>query len=233
MEKRLYLDGESYTYELTRKRVKNINLRITSDGTISVSCPYRVPEREVENFLLSQKDFILNSLAKTRERISNSARPVTYSDGEKVNVYGERCTLHVSYSKGRASLSFEYPDIYVKASDETAVKRCYEKWRRENFQHKIYEMYEYYYPAFAAKGVEPVKDIAFRTMKSRWGVCVPDKRKVTFNYNLFEVPEELIAYVVVHELSHFIYGNHQAPFWKVVESVMPDYKQRRKALREY
>jgi predicted metal-dependent hydrolase len=47
------------------------------------------------------------------------------------------------------------------------------------------------------------------------------------------VPEELVDYVVVHELAHRKEMNHSNAFWNVVEKYMPDYKERRKKLREY
>ena len=98
---------------------------------------------------------------------------------------------------------------------------------------KIEEMLEYYVPMFEKKGVKPPAAVSYRTMSSRWGVCSPSTGKVTFNYNLFEAPEELIAYVVVHELAHFLEANHSDRFWKHVGDVMPDYKARRKLLRDY
>jgi len=233
MEKRIVLHGRVVTYELTRKKVKNMNLRITQGGKVSVSASKRVSENEIEKFLLSHADFILNGIDKMLERDNNCSRPVTYQDGEVVKVFGDKVTLHVVINSGRSVIDYIYPDIYIKAKDETSVIKVYEKWRREKLQEKIIEMYNYYYPMFAAKGVKPVDTIQLRTMKSRWGVCMPSKRKLTFNLNLFEVPEELIAYVVVHELSHLIEANHSPRFWAQVESIMPDYKARRKMLREF
>ncbi|MCQ2516164.1 MAG: M48 family metallopeptidase [Saccharofermentans sp.] len=210
-----------------------MNLRISHGGKVSVSASPRVSEKSIEEFLLSHADFIINGVDKMLEREQNSSRPVEYKDGEIVKVFGEKVALHVVINSGRNVIDYNYPDIYIKAKDEIAVIKTYEKWRRETLRDKIFEMYKYYYPMFAAKGVEPVNTIALRTMKSRWGVCMPSKRKLTFNTNLFEVPEELIAYVVVHELAHLIEANHSPKFWAQVESIMPDYKARRKMLREF
>ncbi len=233
VEKSIILHGRIITYELTRKKVKNMNLRITQGGKVSVSASPRVSDKKVEEFLLSHADFILNGVDKMIEREQNSSRPVEYKEGEVVKVFGDKVTLHVLINPGRCVIDYNYPDIYIKARDEASVIKTYERWRRETLQEKILEMYKYYFPMFASKGVEPVNTITLRTMKSRWGVCMPSKRKLTFNINLFEVPEELIAYVVVHELAHLIEPNHSPGFWAQVESIMPDYKARRKQLREF
>lgn len=233
MERQIVLDGQTIVYDLTRKRVKNINLRINPDGAVKVSCPKRTSIAEVERFISSESEFIFKALKKVNARIDNASRPQNYSDGEQVNVFGERCTLHVSSGFPFRGVRYSYPDIYVRADSPEQASRVYENWRRNKLKDKILEIMEYYLPMYERKGVKPPSKITFRTMTSRWGVCTPSKGKLTFNYNLFEAPEELIAYVVVHELAHFLEANHSPRFWAHVEDVMPDYKIRRKTLREY
>ena len=60
----LVLGGHPIEYELTRKRVKNINIRVRADGTVGVSAPHRVTDQEVETILVSRGDFILGALEK-------------------------------------------------------------------------------------------------------------------------------------------------------------------------
>lgn len=233
MERQIELNGRVITYELSRKRVKNINLRINPDGVIKVSCPGRTSIAEVENFMRLESDFIFRALAKVNARIDNASRPKMYEDGEQVNVFGEKCTLHVSSGFPFRGVRYSYPDIYVRADSPEQAARSYENWRKNKLKDKVFEMLGYYLPMYEKKGVKAPVSVTFRTMTSRWGVCTPSTGKLTFNYNLFETPEELIAYVVVHELAHFLEANHSARFWAHVEDVMPDYKIRRKTLREY
>ena len=233
MLRQIVLDGKTLEYELTRKRVRNINLRINPDGSVKVSCPARTSVAEVERFLRSESAFIFRSLAKVSSRIDNAARPSTYEDGEQVKVFGELCTLHVSPGFPFKGVRYSYPDIYVCSDSPEKTQRLYEKWKRQKLRDKVSEMLEYYVPMFERKGVKPPAAVTFRTMTSRWGVCSPSTGKITFNYNLFETPEELIAYIVVHEMAHFLEANHSERFWAHVEDVMPDYKARRKLLREY
>ena len=233
MLRQIILDGNTIEYELTRKRVRNINLRINPDGSVKVSCPSRTSIAEVEHFLRMETAFILRSLAKVSSRIDNAARPSTYEDGEQVKVFGEMCTLHVSPGFPFKGVRYSYPDIYVNSDSPEKTQRLYEKWKKQKLRDKIIEMLEYYVPKFELKGVSAPEQLSFRTMSSRWGVCSPSTGKMTFNYNLFEAPEELIAYIVVHEMAHFLEPNHSERFWAHVEDVMPDYKARRKLLREY
>jgi len=73
--------------------------------------------------------------------------------------------------------------------------------------------------------------ITIRDQKTRWGSC-SSKGNLNFNYRLAYLPEELLDYVIVHELAHRIYMNHSENFWQKVAQYFPDYKICRKKLKE-
>ena len=73
--------------------------------------------------------------------------------------------------------------------------------------------------------------IAIREQKTRWGSC-SSKGNLNFNWRLILAPEEVLDYVVVHELAHRREMNHSRAFYAVVESVLPDYRRARKWLKE-
>ena len=87
------------------------------------------------------------------------------------------------------------------------------------------------YPYFEKSGIE-FPDIKFRKMKSRWGSCHIKKCILTFNTNLSYAPKKCIEYVVLHEFTHFLVGNHLPGFYRELEKVCPDYKERRLLLKE-
>ena len=74
--------------------------------------------------------------------------------------------------------------------------------------------------------------ISIRQQATRWGSC-SSKGNLNFNWTLILTPEPLQDYVVVHELAHRLEMNHSDRFWKIVESQIPDYKERRNLLKTY
>ena len=74
--------------------------------------------------------------------------------------------------------------------------------------------------------------ISIRSQRTRWGSC-SGKRNLNFNCLLMLVPEDVQDYVIVHELCHLQEMNHSPRFWAAVEKVLPDYKIRRKWLKDH
>lgn len=109
--------------------------------------------------------------------------------------------------------------ILLTSKEETQ----YKKQAKEYLQQKC----QYFCQIMGLKHGE----IKINSAKTRWGSC-NRKGNINFTYRLLFVPEDVIDYVVVHELAHLKEMNHSAEFWSVVGQTMPDYKARRKKLRE-
>ena len=84
---------------------------------------------------------------------------------------------------------------------------------------------------FAAKMGVTFGRISIRAQKTRWGSC-SSRGNLNFNWKLILMPPEILDYVVVHELAHRKQMNHSKLFWAEVERVLPDYRERRRWLKE-
>ena len=75
------------------------------------------------------------------------------------------------------------------------------------------------------------QSVALSSAKTRWGTC-SGENKIRLTYRLLYAPKEVMEYVIVHELAHTRYKNHGKGFWAFVQEFVPDYKQKRKWLKE-
>lgn len=88
------------------------------------------------------------------------------------------------------------------------------------------------YPLAAGLGVvRPA--LRLRNMRSQWGNCHYRQGYITLNTALASCPEQLQDYVALHELVHFLHPDHGPGFYALMDTLMPDWKRRRKELREY
>ena len=124
---------------------------------------------------------------------------------------------------------------WIEAARVRALARGEEEQRpcsvsREDALALFTQVSDAVFPLFAQvlNGQRPVLKV--RQMKTRWGVCVPAKRQITFSLRLAEKPRVAVEYVVLHEYAHFVRADHSPAFWAVVARYMPDYKARRRLL---
>ena len=81
----------------------------------------------------------------------------------------------------------------------------------------------------AIMGVTP-SNVSINQAKTRFGSC-NSKKRLNFSCNVMRYPKDAIDYVIVHELAHIKELNHSKRFWDIVESVIPDYKEKQKILK--
>ncbi len=225
------LKNQEIKYELHRKNVKNLNLRIKPDGTIFVSANSRISEERINLFLEGHSDFIFDALKKYEEIEKNKPKDLEYKTGEKIKILGTERTIKVECGKKNIVTCDKYFFyLTVKDIDDFELKKkTIEKWEKEQATKLITEICEAMYPYFK-NYVSEFPQIKFRKMTSRWGSCQPKNNILTFNTLLIEAPVECIEYVVAHEFTHFLEANHSKAFYNRLEKIMPDWKQKRKLL---
>ena len=233
MIKRIKLLDQEIEYDLQRKRVKNINLRIKPDKTITVSANPRVPESRIERFILEKQDFILRALEKYGKMQKSLPKPKQYIDGETVKVFGQDFALKVFLAK-KNHVEIDKPFIYLYVKDLNDLslkKKVLEKWLCNQVEETIIRICEKVYPLFKNYcGNFPT--IKFRKMTSRWGSCNFVRKILTFNYALINAPIECVEYVIYHEFTHFIEPNHSKKFYLALSNFLPEYKERKKKLQK-
>ena len=245
--RKVHCENTILAYQLTRKKVKNVNLRIKTDGRILVSANNRVPVQFIDNFVREKQDFILSALKRyenyngqaiTKNKTSELRQ---YTDGECYKILGESYILKVLEAEkeevytGLEKISKQRLIILkVRDMDNFCRKEKLIKLWLKDYQSNVFkEICDDTYLLFKNYNLSvPYPVIKIRSMKSRWGSCRPTKGIITLNSKLIEKKRRCIEYVVVHEFAHFIHPNHSKQFHALVTSLMPDWLERKQELNK-
>lgn len=236
MEEQRWVDCENgkISYSLTRKPVKNVNLRVKSDGRVLVSANNSVPTEFIDAFINQKQKYIISALAKFEEkRRLMKEIPKRYVSGENYTLLGKNLRLKVEEAKEE----IVYTDgvyIFLRVKDKNNFRHkeiMMDRWLKE-YQMMIFkELVDEKYALFQKYSV-PYPELRVRYMNSRWGSCQPKRGIITLNSQLIKVPRHCIEYVVLHEFVHYIHPNHSRQFWDFVTMMMPDWKERKKELEK-
>ncbi len=216
-------------YEVHRKKVKNINLRIKPNMEIYISAPMNLHSDYIENFIRSKEKWIKQVLQKIEEAKQNQL-PSQYLSGEKHKYLGKEYELEVKQgNSNRVSLKEGKIILTVisnifENSDEK--KKVMEKWYFENAQKVFVNTIQKWLEILD----ESIEKLSIKPMKSRWGSCNYVKRYINLNTELIKRTQFEIEYVVLHELTHLKYPNHGKGFYRYIENYMPNYKMAEKML---
>ena len=224
---------ERIKFRLERKKVKNVNLNIRVNGEVVVTAKDEVPLEFIEGFILRKASWIIKQIKyyKAHEVKDNYKKELV--SGESIKYLGKQYRLKVVECEEECVKYFRgYIYLYVK--DKSNYKKK-EKLLNNWFNlkcHEIFEsIYDEIYPMVSKYSV-PQVEINIRKMKTRWGSCISEKNTIILNSDLIRAPKYCIKYVILHELVHMIYKEHNNEFYDFLFILMPDWKERKRILDE-
>jgi len=220
-------------YEIHRKKVKNINLRIKPDLEVYISVPMNLHRDYIENFIRSKEEWIKSVLKKV-ENVKEKQKDFEYKTGEIHKFLGKEYNLTVKTGNFNAvSLKNNIrPNEIILTINENIFenidekKKIMEKWYFENAKKLFLQFMEKWLEILD----ENVEKVAIKPMKTRWGSCNYVKRYINLNTELIKRTPFEIEYVILHELTHLKYPNHGRGFYNYIERYMPNYKVAEKML---
>ena len=201
-------NNTDYEVEIIKKNNKNTYLRVKK-GKIIVTTNYLVGKKEIEKLINNNTNFINKCLDK-------------YNKKEK-DISFKLFGISYDIIYGFPDTSIDSNKIYTK--DDKSLNKYLTKYITNIYEERL----NYWYHIFTEN--IPIPNLKIRKMKSRWGVCNIKNHNVTLNLELSKYNIEALDYVIVHELSHFIYPNHSKNFWLLVAKYYPKYKEIRKYLK--
>lgn len=204
---------------------RSLRLKIDHKGTLVISMPKRAPLYLAQRLLDEARSQVRTSLAKSQQRLTVLKHGDLIGKSHRL-VLRQGEALH-----GRIIGTFIEvtvpPDMPADSQEvQTYIKEVALKALRTQAKAFLTRQLE----TLASKHGFNYETVRFSNAGTRWGSC-SSSGTISLNIWLMQLPFELIDYVIIHELCHTEQMNHSTAFWQLVETILPDYKARRRALK--
>lgn len=220
----------SITLQLNRKAIKNLHISVLPpDGRVRVSAPSAMTDTAVRMAVIGripwikqqQRDFVKQARQSKREMLS----------GECHYLWGKRYRLNVIERNGKheVSLARSRLNLYV-SSDTTTDNRALvlNQFYRKLLKERVAELLPYWEAKIGVKA----EDCGIRRMKTKWGSCNTESRRIWLNLELAKKPLECLEYILVHELVHLLERRHNEQFKEHMDKQLPNWRERRDLLNQ-
>lgn len=204
--------NQTLDYRLVRSDRKSLSMRIERNGTIVVRAPYSVSESTIATFVDSHQDWALRKIAELQNFY------LDLRDGAEIFLFGSKYLIRT----GKSNIA-EHEIFLPPANRSSAFIRLVKKFALEVLTvltGKLAHLYSFSY-----------HKVRISSARGRWGSCSYNK-DISYSFRIAFLTPYLCEYIIIHELCHTRHFNHSKDFWKEVEHILPDYKERLKALKK-
>ena len=235
-----YIQFNNLTIQVKRKpHLRRSRIRISTEGKIEIIASVKLKTALIEEFLKTSEKWILKNLEKFKE-LKKKNPEKKFVQGEGIYFFGKVLPLDFrkSFQKqlrvlpGDESIKILVPE---KKWDDGMLMTP-QPWTKELLKRH----FKILFAGFAeprvrlwarVMGVQP-SSLGFRFQRTLWGSCNRDKA-ISLNCKLIGAPEEVIDYVIIHELAHLRFLNHGKAFWDFVETFSPNHLEHRYWLKTH
>lgn len=220
-----YLDIDYYLSRSGRR--KTVSIYVERDGSVTVRVPDHLAGAEIEALLEKKRAWIYRAMAEW-EDLNGSRVEREFVNGESFPYLGRSYRLKwVDEQEVPLQLKGGYFLLRRDAKTASNPAAAFRAFYREKGRQRIPERLQY----FAGQlGVE-VKSVRVMELKNRWA-SLSAKGNLNVHWRCMMAPARVLDYILVHELAHAVVPSHSDAFWREVEKVLPDYRERQEWLRE-
>jgi predicted metal-dependent hydrolase len=214
--------------QVVRKAIKNLHLGVyPPKGRVRVAVPLSVNDDAVRLALVGKLGWIKRQRAKFEAQPRQSKREMV--SGESHYFLGRRYRLSVIPHDGapKVLIRKKLIELYLRqGTDARQRERVLHRWYRQQLKEMI--------PPLVVKWQEilgvRIAESGIKKMKTRWGTCNPDARRIWLNLELAKKPSQCLEYILVHELAHLVERHHNDRFISLMNRHLPNWRQHRQVL---
>ncbi|WP_102273089.1 M48 family metallopeptidase [Cytobacillus massiliigabonensis] len=216
--------GETIRFEVKYKNRTTIGISIDSYGNVEVQAPKKTTDERVLRLIEGNWDVIQQKINEMKDRQLGPQEKV-YEHGENFLYLGKSYPIKIfqdsNVMQDHVVFKAETLHIYVKHLEDEKIKQALKRF----YYQQCKTLVEKSIVSYQSRLKEKPRSIRISDSKTTWGTC-DSRKQLTFNWRLAMAPRDVIDYVVVHEMCHLVHLNHDRSFWRLVGSIMPDYKDK-------
>ena len=218
-------------YRIRRSdRARYARILVDADG-VEVVVPRRFPMHEVPPFVEEKRRWIERTLRRLRESELELPPPLL-EDGGEVSYLGERLALRVRVERGRVRphVARRGGSLHVAVGEpgEEPIREAVERWYRRRAREEVADRLD----DTAWRAGVSYASLQIRGQRSRWASC-SSSGAMSFNWRLLLAPEEILDYVIEHEVAHLEVHDHSDRFWRLLASREPRWREHEGWLRRH
>ncbi|WP_008318198.1 M48 family metallopeptidase [Leptolyngbya sp. PCC 6406] len=215
--------------QVMRKPIKNLHLGVyPPDGQVRVSAPEHLTDDNIRLAVISRLSWIRKQQAAFQAQPRQSAREMV--SGESHYLFGQRYRLEVIERRGRHEVVVKNNStlqLFVNPGTTPANRtRVLIEWYRQQLKARIPPLLVFWQPIIG----QQVSAWGVKKMKTKWGSCNSQQRRIWLNLELAKKPPECLEYVMVHELVHLLERHHNDRFKALMDEFLPPWRIRRDLL---
>lgn len=223
------LDVNGLLVDVVRKDIKNLHLAVyPPNGRVRVAAPLLVDDEAVRFAVIARLAWIKRQKARYEAQERQTKRE--YLNGESHYYLGMRYRLNIIEEDASPKVivrNKQYIDLYVRPGSDTAKReQVMIEWYRANLKAMIPPLIEKWEPVM---GVQ-VADWGVKLMKTKWGSCTIQARRIWLNLELIKKPPRCLEFIVVHEMVHLLERKHNERFIELMSKFLPQWRRYREEL---
>lgn len=209
-----------------RKNMKNIYLKVEKNADLVVSSPPRTPNYIIKKLIQENIDEIK---LRRNNILTNGYTVKQYVTGEKHIIFGKEFVLEVILgNKNVIKLSDDKIILVIKDKDQDRGQIVM-SYLRKVLYNKALEFINRYEKIMGVHA----EQLRIKKMKTRWGTCNIEAKRIWINYELIKYPIECLEHIVVHELTHLLETNHTPRFYALLGKYYPNFRENDKLIKEF
>jgi predicted metal-dependent hydrolase len=230
VSKQVYHHGDQkIEYTLFRSKRRKTSEIMVDEDQIIVRVPSEKSSDHADKLVHGKIRWIINKQKEYRQKRPEITKP-TFFDGSKVPYLGHNYEIRIIKDRNNNNdrIELENDKFVVTLSskssqngDDNRIKLLYEDW----LYHQAKNIFEKRIKRFGSKIDVSPKKIVLKNLRNRWG-SVTKEGTINLNYNLIKAPDEVIDYIIIHELCHFLIKDHSHRYWNLLKAYVKDYKRK-------